>query len=1430
MATPIRLKRSAVPGKRPVVNDLQLGELAFNFYDGYLWGKRDTGGVAIGTTIALLTPWTENFGAGSIYYLNSVGIGTTLSLAPLHVSGGAIFSGNNSSELVRITQTGSGPALVVEDSLNPDITPFVVTSAGKVGIGLTQGEIGAYALEVDGGNIRFVTGGQGDLVFSHQNLVSNINAADNIQLGLGANNQNAIRINLNNDVGIGTTTPTSKLHVVGNTFVTGISTFGDLKVNRNAAIDGHSNFVGVVTFAETIFAEKGAFIDNILIGVGDINKIYTNTGDLILDSDNNLVNIDSSLIVSGIATFSQLLDANNGVTIDNVQIGISGDNEIDTTVGNLTIDSADGTILIDDRLIVSGISTFNTNAKFIGNVEVNENIISTGVVTSFDRFSTGNFGTGINITQNTISGPSEITIDPAGVGDNTGSVRIKGDLFVDGVQTVINSTTVEIADFIVGIASTATTDVLADGAGIKIGPNNTLTYDHANTALKSSENFNLAVGKVYEIDGTEVLSSTLLTVANINSSGLTTTNNLNVTGVGTIATLNSTTTNITNANIVTGIVTNLTTSGIGTIATASIDLAYVKTGITTNLITTGIASITSGIVTNLTVSGVATFQSNIRLGDNDQIILGDDDDLKIYHDGTDSWIYEQGPGTLNLRSNGGNISLILNSQPMVVATENGSVQLYHGSSTKFETTGAGATVYGILNTSQLNVIGISTFTTINTNIGNIVTGVVTNLTTSGIGTITNLNATTGNIVTGIVTNLRTSGIGTITTLNATTGNIVTGVVTTLSGTTATYTTGNFDTANVTNAIVDIGVITTLSGVGATYITGNFTTVNTNIGNVVTGIVTNLRTSGIGTITTLNATTGNIVTGVVTTLSGTTATYTDASINTANIRTGIVTNFIVSGIATVSTASIDLAYVKTGIVTNLTTSGIGTITTLNAITGNIVTGLVTTLSGTTATYTTGNFGTANATTGNIVTGVVTTLSGTTATYTTGNFVTANTNIGNIVTGVVTNLITSGIGTITTLNATTGNIVTGVVTTLSGTTATYTTGNFTTANATTGNIVTGVVTNLITSGIGTITTLNATTGNIVTGLVTTLSGTTATYTTGNFVTANTNIGNIVTGVVTNLITSGIGTITTLNATTGNIVTGVVTNLITSGIGTITTLNATTGNIVTGVVTTLSGTNLNYTGISTLGITSTTNLTAQQLQVTGGAYVSGNLGVGTTNPTSKLDVVGNIKLTGQIQGPSELIIDPAAVGDNTGAVRIKGDLFVDGTQTIINSATIELADFIVGIASTATTDLLADGAGIKIGPDNTLTYDHANTALKSSENFNLAVGKSYEINGTEVLSSTLLTVANISASGIGTITNINVTNGNIVTGIVTNLITNGIGTITTLNATTGNIVTGIVTTLSGTTATYTNASIDRANIRTGIVTNLTTSGIGTITQVTL
>jgi hypothetical protein len=206
------------------------------------------------------------------------------------------------------------------------------------------------------------------------------------------------------------------------------------------------------------------------------------------------------------------------------------------------------------------------------------------------------------------------------------------------------------------------------------------------------------------------------------------------------------------------------------------------------------------------------------------------------------------------------------------------------------------------------------------------------------------------------------------------------------------------------------------------------------------------------------------------------------------------------------------------------------------------------------------------------------------------------------------------------------------------------------------------------------------------------------------------------------------------------------------------------------------------------------------------SGNIGIGTTNPTEKLDVVGNIKLTGSIYGPSTLIIDPAVVGDDTGAVRIKGDLYVDGTQFIVNSSTIELADFNVGIATTVGTNALLDGAGIGIGSTGirkTITWNNTAGALTSSEDWNLVSGKQYEINGTSVLSSTTLGsgVINSSLTSVGTLGQLNVSGVATATTFVGNLT----GTATTSTNVVGAANRILYNSATNTTTTSSNLSYD-------------------------
>jgi hypothetical protein len=97
------------------------------------------------------------------------------------------------------------------------------------------------------------------------------------------------------------------------------------------------------------------------------------------------------------------------------------------------------------------------------------------------------------------------------------------------------------------------------------------------------------------------------------------------------------------------------------------------------------------------------------------------------------------------------------------------------------------------------------------------------------------------------------------------------------------------------------------------------------------------------------------------------------------------------------------------------------------------------------------------------------------------------------------------------------------------------------------------------------------------------------------------------------------------------GAVTYATSSGIATY----ATTAGISTSVIGGIGSiTQLQVTGVSTfangavfIGAATSTGTASQILQVTGGAYVSGDVGIGTTNPTTKLDVVGNAKVSGVV-----------------------------------------------------------------------------------------------------------------------------------------------------------------------------------------------------------
>ena len=104
----------------------------------------------------------------------------------------------------------------------------------------------------------------------------------------------------------------------------------------------------------------------------------------------------------------------------------------------------------------------------------------------------------------------------------------------------------------------------------------------------------------------------------------------------------------------------------------------------------------------VTITGIATCDA-LDLGDNQKITIGAaaGGDLQIYHDGSHSYVLDNGAGDLRLASN--SIIRITKGDSETCAAFNvdGASELYHDNSKKLETVGTGVSISGITSTRNL---------------------------------------------------------------------------------------------------------------------------------------------------------------------------------------------------------------------------------------------------------------------------------------------------------------------------------------------------------------------------------------------------------------------------------------------------------------------------------------------------------------------------------------------------------------------------------------------------------------------------------------------------------------------------------------------------------------------------------------------------------
>ena len=97
------------------------------------------------------------------------------------------------------------------------------------------------------------------------------------------------------------------------------------------------------------------------------------------------------------------------------------------------------------------------------------------------------------------------------------------------------------------------------------------------------------------------------------------------------------------------------------------------------------------------------FLKKIRLNDNVEAHFGTARDLKIFHDGSNSYIKDTGAGNLLITSQGASVQINKGlTENMAEFIVDGAVNLYYDSAKKFETTSAGVTVTGTITASGYN--------------------------------------------------------------------------------------------------------------------------------------------------------------------------------------------------------------------------------------------------------------------------------------------------------------------------------------------------------------------------------------------------------------------------------------------------------------------------------------------------------------------------------------------------------------------------------------------------------------------------------------------------------------------------------------------------------------------------------------------------------
>ena len=481
------------------------------------------------------------------------------------------------------------------------------------------------------------------------------------------------------------------------------------------------------------------------VSSSSVQQLYIADGAIVPVTDNDIDLGTSSLqfkdlYINGTATID-ILTVDEAATIGTT-LGVTGATTLSSTLAVTGTSTLTGNVTTTNDLSVGGNLTVTGNATISGNLtfgdadtdsinlsaEINSHIVP-NTSNTYDLgtsskqwrniFRAGTLhADAINFNGTAITATAAELNILDGVTSTAAELNIlDGKAFLDEDNMASNSATgiasqQSIKAYVDAQVTAQDLDITTDSGTIAIDLDSENLTVSGGTGLDSSATGNavtLAIDStVTTLTGTQTLTNKTLTtpvISSISNTGTLTLPTSTDTLVGRATTDTLTNKTLTSPVINTGVSgtaflddDTFATATASTLASSESIKAYVDTTVAaTNEV---VEDSTPQLGGDLDTNG-----NDILFADNDKAIFGAGSDLQIYHDGSASYVSDQGTGNLKLLAGSFRLRNAADTENIMQGNQNGTVSLYYDNSIKFATSSTGIDVTGTATMDSLTVDG-----------------------------------------------------------------------------------------------------------------------------------------------------------------------------------------------------------------------------------------------------------------------------------------------------------------------------------------------------------------------------------------------------------------------------------------------------------------------------------------------------------------------------------------------------------------------------------------------------------------------------------------------------------------------------------------------------------------------------------------------------